>query len=166
VHIVVATTPGREAWLADCLASLGRPCMILSDFSHELGKIRWVYEHTAIDRFLLLHDSCIVKHPALFDLLDGPESVSLSNCPGPFGAYLGVYTRDTLSRVELPVVRDREHAIELEREWCAAYADAGPWRLLFDDLTDAFASGTEERHGRINLRLENQYVIKFKGTWR
>lgn len=166
MQIVVATTPGREAWLKDCVESIGRPCLIVSDFEHEIGKIRHIYENTSIDRFLLLHDTVVVKDQAFFDLLDGHESVSVSNCPGPFGMYLGVYTRDTLAKVDLPVVRDREHAIELETAWCHRYADAGEWRLLFDDFTDATAQRTEVRHGRVNLRLENDYLVKWKGTWR
>jgi hypothetical protein len=166
VHIVVATTPGREAWVKDCLESIGRPALVISDFSHEIGKIRHIYENTSIDRFLFLHDTCQVKDQGFFDLFDGPESVSVSNCPGPFGMYLGVYTRQTLAKVDLPVVRDREHAIALERTWCDAYANAGEWRLLFTDFTDGHAERTEVRHGRINLRLENDYLIKLKGTWR
>jgi hypothetical protein len=36
---------------------------------------------------------------------------------------------------------------------------------MFPELTDGNAKGTEEHHGRINLVLENNYLIKYKGTW-
>jgi hypothetical protein len=153
--IVIGTTPGREAWLSDCLKSIGRDCLVLSDSNHELGKIR----------FLFLHDSCVVKKPEFFDLLDGTDSISINNCPAEFGSYLGVYTRETLAKVYFPSLTTRRDAINHEISWGRAYAAAGPWRLLFTDLTDQTATEIIVRHGRQNLVLENEFLIKYKGTW-
>ena len=35
--------------------------MVLSDFTFELGKIKWLRDNTTIDRFLLVQDSIIFK---------------------------------------------------------------------------------------------------------
>ena len=52
-------------------------------------------------------------------------------------------------------------------EWTRTYHEAEPSaHLLFSDFTDRHARGRkEERYGRVNLVLENQYLIKYKGTW-
>ena len=36
---------------------------------------------------------------------------------------------------------------------------------MFPEFTDHNAKGVEQHHGRINLVLENDYLIKYKGTW-
>ena len=66
--IVVATTPGRENWLKQCLESIERPVMVLSDFTFELGKIKWVFENTKIQRFMFLQDSVVIKNHKIFYL--------------------------------------------------------------------------------------------------
>ena len=54
--IVIATTPGREQWLQQCLASIKHPVLVLSDFTFELGKINWIFNNTKIERFMFLQD--------------------------------------------------------------------------------------------------------------
>lgn len=168
--IVVNTAPGREHWLADTLKSIGdRESLVVSQWGWELGGIRWVYENTTIDRFLFMQDTIVVKDPGFFDLAfdASPGSVSVCDCPNRYGLYFGVFTRDSLAQVELPQVRDKEHAIELEAAWAKQYDAIEPDApLLFTDFRDSTAKRTEVRYGRVNLRLENDYLIKWKGTWR
>ena len=167
--VVIASVPGREHWLRDCLASIERDVLVVSQHGWELDKIRWVYEHVNCERFLFLNDSMIVKDQAFFDLAfgAGTGSVAISNCPTKFGMYLGVFTKATLAKVPMRQVHDKEDSITLEGEWANQYSAAEPDApLLFDDFTDGHAQRTEARHNRINLRLENDYLIKFKGTWR
>ena len=98
--VVVATTPGREHWLSDCLKSLGdREVLVLRQAgTWELGKIQWLYENTALDRFLFLHDTVVVKDGSFIDeAFSHPGSVALTNDPGWFGMFMGIYTRETLS---------------------------------------------------------------------
>lgn len=167
--VVVASVPGREHWLRDCLATIDRDVLVVSRHGWELDKIRWVHENVRCDRFLYLNDSMAVKDPAFFDLAfsAGPRSVAISDCPTKFGMYLGIFSNETLARVPMPPVHDKEHSISLEVDWANQYSAAEPDApLLFTDFTDATAARTEVRHNRINLRLENQYLIKWKGTWR
>lgn len=167
--IVVGTVPGREAWLRDCLASIQRDVVVVSQRNWELDKIGWCAEHLGCARFLFLSDTVVVKDDRFFDLAfgAGERSVAISDCPIKFGMFMGVFVPDVVLHTFMPPVRDKEHAIELEQSWARQYSSFdSDAPLLFDDFTDAMAQRTEVRHGRVNLRLENDYLIRFKGTWR
>lgn len=164
--VVIATTPGRENWLAQCLASIDRPTVVLSDFTFELGKIRWVYDNTTIDRFLFLQDSVVVKDQALFDLLNEPGSIALTNDPRPFGMFLGVYERSVLAQIKIPLPQNKQESIDLEISWTEEYCrHATVLRTAYPELTDRNATRKEQLFGRNNLVLENAHLIKYKGTW-
>lgn len=167
--VVIGTVPGREAWLRDCLASIERDVVVVSQRNWELDKIKWCAEHLRCDRFLFLSDTVLVKDQGFFDLAfgAGPDSVAISDCPTKYGMFMGVFVSDIVTHTHMPPVRDKEHAIELEVSWAKQYASFdGDAPLLFRDFTDGTAKRTEVRHGRVNLRLENDYLIRFKGTWR
>jgi hypothetical protein len=153
--------------LADCSASLGREHIAVVSFGFELAKIRWVMDNTTADRFLLLQDSWQVKSPLFWDLLEQFEgSVALTRDPYFFGCYAGVYERHIIERIGVPVVKDKAHSILLEIDWHRRYVEASVEpTVLFPELTDAIATGVVERHGRDNLVLENEFVVKWKGTW-
>ena len=164
---VIGSSPDRQGWLADCSASLGRSYIAVVNYGFELNKIRWVMDNTKLDRFLFLQDSWQVKSPAFWDLLDQFEgSVALTRDPYFFGCYAGVYERHIIERVGVPSVKDKAHSILLEIDWHRRYVEVGGEpTVLFPDLTDANATRIVERHGRQNLVLENEFVVKWKGTW-
>jgi hypothetical protein len=166
--IVIATTPGREEWLSQCLKSLGnRDHIVISDFSWELGKIKWMYDNTSIERWLFLQDSIVIKDEKFFDLIFSyDKSVAVSSCPVLFGMYLGIYHRETLSKINIPKVKDKEQSIFYEHSWNNEYCKNEKVPLLFKDLSDSNSKGQKFLFGRNNLILENDYLIKYKGTWR
>jgi hypothetical protein len=165
MHVVIATSPNREAWLKDCVESLGRDCLIVSDSTFELGKIRWLRDHTDIDRFLFLQDSVIVKHEGFWQLLaqyDG--SVSINQDPDKYGSYLGVYERRVLESVDIPFPQTKLEAIKYEVSWTRQYVKAaGDVPVLFPELWDC--DNFVEKNGRTNMLIENDYLAKYKGTW-
>ncbi len=167
MNILIATSPEREHWLTDCLKSFKTiPVTIRSDYGFELGKIKWAYENTNWDRFWFLQDSVVIKDPKfLQDGWDLQTSVALSNCPVQFGMYMGIYSRKTLDRLTIPRVSTKEDSIRYEVEWHNEYRNYEAFPTMFPQFSDHNAKGTEERHGRINLVLENDYLIKYKGTW-
>ena len=154
--------------MADASASIGRDHIVVSNFGYELNKIRWVVENTTVDRFLFLQDSWVVKSATFWDLLaDTDGSVALNCDPYFFGCFAGVYESAVVREIGVPVVTDKEHSIRLEVEWHKQYvAVAGEPLVLFPELSDRNASGVVVRHGRENLLLENEFVAKYKGTWR
>jgi hypothetical protein len=166
--IVIAAGPNREKWISQCVKSLGDlPYIVVSTDGYELGKIRWVYENTNLDRWFLIHDSVLIKDTSLFDLaFSYPKSVAVSNCPTKFGMYLGIYQRETLSKVGIPHANSKEDAIRYEIEWSNKYCEEeGDVPTLFPDFVDHNHNGIKDVFGRRNLVLENKYLIKYKGTW-
>lgn len=165
--IVVATTPGRENWLKQCLESIERPVMVLSDFTFELGKIKWVFDNTKIQRFMFLQDSVVIKNQKIFELLDEDKgSIALTNDPCMYGMYLGVYEKNTLEMIDIPLPKSKDESISLELSWTESYCRAARnVRLAFTDLTDSRAKRKEVLFGRENLVLENEFLIKYKGNW-
>ena len=165
--IVVCTTPGREGWLSQCLRSIGdRRVIVISDYSFELGKIRWMFENTCCERWLLLQDSVVIKDKFFFDKIFAyPKSVAVSTCPTRFGMYLGVYHRDTLAAAGMPEVKSKEEAIHYEMHWSNRYCSLEDVPVMFEDFIDHNNKGHINLFGRDNLILENDYLIKYKGTW-
>lgn len=167
--IVLGTAHGREQWVTDALASMPAdiPVLVASQYAYELGKLRWVLEHTDAQRFWFLQDSVIVHDPAFLEAgLAASGAVSLCADPVPFGMFMGVYDRTLLEAVGVPDVISKEHSIRLELEWTRAYCDAaGSVKVMFPDLSDANALGIQQRHGRPNLVLANAHLTKYKGTW-
>jgi hypothetical protein len=167
VLVVIGSSPDRQKWLADCSGSIKRDHIAVVNTGFELGKIRWVMENTTADRFLFLQDSWLIKDEGFWDLLDAHSgSVAINSDPYYFGCYAGVYERSVIEQIGVPVMADKREAILNEIDWHKAYVEvAGEPTVLFTDLTDNNAKGTVERHGRINLVLENKYIAKYKGPW-
>jgi hypothetical protein len=165
--IVVATTPGREDWLKQCLTSINRSVMVLSDYSYELGKINWLINNTKIERFMFLQDSVVIKDERLFELLYNDKgSIAITNDPTMYGMYLGIYERKYLERIDIPIPKSKAQAIEYELTWTEQYCRmAKNVRLAFTDLNDRSAKRKEVIFGRENLVLENDFLIKYKGNW-
>lgn len=165
--IVICTTPGREMWLADCLASIKRDVIVLSDFTFELGKIDWMIKNTSFDRFLILQDSVVVKDDSFFDkIFEFEGSVSINRDPTWYGSFMGIYERKPLLDVGIPLPKTKKEVVQLEYQWTPQYcAAAGSVIVMFEEFNDRNNKGTTLRHGRDNLILENDYLIKYKGNW-
>lgn len=123
--------------------------------------------NTNADRFLFLQDSWVVKDDRFWDLLESNTgSVSITADPYFYGCYAGVYERSVIEQIGIPVIADKREAILYEIDWHKRYVEvAGKPVVLFPELTDANSTRQEQRHQRINLVLENDYLVKYKGTW-
>ena len=165
--IVVPTAPGREMWVHDLMKSLDRDALILSMGGWETGKLQWIIDHTDLDEFFFLQDSCVVHDASFIDeMFSIPGPVSLTECPVIMGMFLGKYTRETLGRIEIPKCVTKRDSIDAEVTWNPRYAEGLDIPVMFPDLHDKNATRQEFRHGRINLVLENEYITKYKGTWK
>jgi hypothetical protein len=165
--VVIGSSPDRQKWLADCSGSIKRDHIAVVNTGYELGKIRWVMENTTAQRFLFLQDSWQIKDERFWQLLDGLSgSVAITADPYFFGCYAGVYERSVIEQIGVPVMADKRDAILHEIKWHKSYVEvAGEPTVLFPDLTDSKALGQIELHARTNLVLENDYLVKYKGTW-
>lgn len=165
--VVIGSSPNRQDWLKDCSASIKRDHIAVVNYGYELGKIRWVMKNTTADRFLFLQDSWIVKDDRFWTLLDGLSgSVALTDDPYYYGCYAGVYERWVIDKIGIPEVNTKEDAISNEIKWHHQYfKTVGELTVMFPELKDKNSVREVERHGRNNLVLENNYLIKYKGTW-
>lgn len=121
----------------------------------ELGGIRQGAK--MFDEFVHLMDTTLIKDITLFDeLFKIPGHVVLTK--GNYH-YMGKFVSKDLPN-PLPITLDKEHAIQLEMSWLPK-----PYTEFEPDLpvhTQIFT----EIHGQTRMVLSNQYMTKYKGTFR
>jgi hypothetical protein len=107
------------------------------------------------DEFIFLMDTTLIKDISLFDKLFEIEgNVVLTK--GCFH-YMGKFVTKELPN--LPRVHDKNTAIMLEVRWL----DGFPYKEFEPDLP-VHSLNWEVVHGQNRMRLENEYMIKWKGT--
>lgn len=119
----------------------------------EIGGIQRAKER--FDEFVFLMDTCVIKDISLFDKLFAQEgNVVLTK--GNYH-YMGKFVTKELPN--LPRVQDKTTAIMLEVRWLDGFN--------YTEFTPDLPVHTlvwEEVHGMNRMRLENDYMIKWKGT--
>jgi len=65
---------------------------------------------------------------------------------------------ETAKLPTLPIITSKEVAIMLEAHWLKYYREFKP---DLPSYTEVF----EEVHGQRRMKLENEYMVKWKGTW-
>ncbi len=107
------------------------------------------------DEFVHIMDSTLIKDITLFDKLfaiEGNVVLTKDNFH-----YMGKFVSKTIPK--LPEVFSKDTAIMMETRWLPK-----PWTEFIPDLpvhTNVF----EVIHGQKRMRLENDYMIKWKGTY-
>ena len=136
--IVIGSSPGREAWLRDCLNSLQKPCLIITDNKYELGKIKWCQENLS-KPFFFFQDSVVFKSTRWIDeALNMYSSVSLNNDPELYGTYMGIYDPKVLRQMDVPVPNSKAEAIDYEISWTRKYVEqVGGVDVLFPEFKDS-----------------------------
>jgi hypothetical protein len=168
--IVISTTPTTTPWLMACMQSLEGydkyPVVILSDYTWELGKIKWIYDHTDIDEFFFLPDSSVIKNKDIFDKMFG-EFQGCSITFHHFGdCYMVKYRREILDKMNFPIIHNKSESIYFERWWNNAYFELDHPEVFYGELGDAIdPDKMDEKFGRKNLKMETKDFCKWKGTW-
>lgn len=174
--IVITTSFHTREWLPECVrTSKGKyPVLIVSNSDlgidmtnyeadmvvndwngFELGGILQGKEH--FDEFIHLMDTTIIKDVSLFDkLFDIDGHVFLTK--GGYH-YMGKFVSKDLP--EIPKISTKEEAINQELYWLGDKP-----RTYFTPDLPAHTGVFEEKHGRTNMVLENDYLIKYKATFR
>ena len=182
--LVITTSGYTKLFLRDCLDSIKNvkyPILIVSndnyDPSEVIKSIQWDGPNSVdliinqenkwelggiqrgkevFDTFCHIMDSTLIKDIAMFEKafeFSPGENVVLTK--GNFH-YMGKF--ETARLPNLPIVKDKDTAIMLEAHWLKFYREFRP------DLpvqTDIF----EVVHGQRRMRLENEYMIKWKGKF-
>lgn len=169
--IVITSIPESGSWLANCIKSFNGyskyEIIVLCDYNYELGKLRWIMNNTDLDEFCLIHDTCEVKNPKVFEIMFDKykgRSVALSDSPTIFGMYLGKYRREILNSMIIPKPKTKLENVKYEISFNNEYAKNDPNAIiLFKNFKDNYLF--ENKFGRVNMKLENKYLIKWKGSW-
>jgi len=107
------------------------------------------------DEFVHIMDTTLIKDISLFDKLFAIEgNVVLTR--GNFH-YMGKFVTKELPN--LPRVHDKTTAIMLETKWL----DGFKYTEFIPDLP-VHSLNREIIHGQDRMRIENEYIVKFKGT--
>jgi len=160
--IIVITYPGSP-WLSDCIASLegvSYPVFLCINpkgkSAYDAAAFYYATEHN-IEEFVVLHDTMEIKDITLFDkLFELDGNVQLSHL---WQMCLGKFTLNRLTPLP-PKPFGKLPAIKFEGTYVRTIkADHKPFPLLED--TSVFV----EKHGKKRMVIENEYILKYKGTW-
>lgn len=168
--VIIGTSKGRSDWSKECKASCKNskyPVHVINDNGFELAHISKAYD-MGFDEFLYIHDTCIIKDIKLFDMLfeeQRGQSVALSDHPCIFGMYIGKYKREALRGMEMPIVDSKLQAINYEETWTREYVNRPEAHVVL--LTPPLHDGSNfvTIRGKQYMKLENDFIIKLKGTW-
>lgn len=151
--IVITTSKYTEKYLPELLESIKdtKYPILLKYEGYELGGISLGKE--SCEEFVFLMDSCIIKDISLFDKLFSQEG-NVFITEGGYH-YMGKFVSDTLP--DLPKIDNKNDAIAWELRWLKAPSMGNPLPVH----TNVF----EEKHGQRRMKLENDYIIKYKGTY-
>lgn len=128
--------------------------LIVNDWNGwEIGTIQRGKEN--FDEFVHIMDSTLIKDISLFDKVFNIEG-NVVFTKGNYH-YMGKFV--TKNMPNLPRVHDKTTAIMLEVRWL----DGWPYAEFTPDLP-VHSLVWEEIHGMKRMRLENEYMIKWKGT--
>lgn len=130
--------------------------MIINDWNGwELGGIQRGKER--FEEFVHIMDTCIVKDISLFDKLFEIEgNVALTK---DHFHYMGKYVSKLLPN--LPRVHEKSVGILMETTWLDKSKNYSEFTPDLPVHTDNFVT----RYGQKRMRLENEYIIKDKGTF-
>lgn len=133
---------------------------------YELGAIDATIRETDWDEFIILQDTIEIKDQKIFKILfENYEGKSVAYNPH-FQMYLGKYRRVALEQMTIPQVRTKVEAVRQEESFAREYMRIDPTDVFNPQFKDeAFYTSWEDMFGRKNLRMEDEYIIKRKGTW-
>ena len=157
--ILIGSHPNSH-WLPECLESIRnttpRPVLVHEDGGYEPFALR---KGLGWGRFLFLQDSVQILSPAFWDVIDSLGPTWLFGHPPMF---MGVFdSTDLIPHLPTGPV-DKETSIALETELSHTLG----YPYLWPDVRDGNALRREIKHGRDNLVVGNDLIVKWKGTFR
>lgn len=134
----------------------------------EIAAIDATLSVTPWEEFVLLQDTIEIKDLEVFNkFFIEYNGTSVAYNPH-FQMYLGKYRRSVLEKMRpFPQIRDKIEAVRQEWDFTKHYRTIdGNMSILNPEFTDdRFYTSFEDMFGRTNLKMEDQYLIKRKGTW-
>ena len=170
--IVIVTSDETSSFYRDCLSSLEN--LNYPKITHRNTKKNNSFEIGGIitgmeqfDEFALLHDTLFIKDLSIFDVVFNKYKNKSVSFGKSYFMYLGKYRTEVLLRMKLPIVKTKRQAVGQEFIFTENYIkneEPEKYVELWSDFknTDQFIV----KHGRNNMLIENDYLVKYKGTWK
>lgn len=171
--IVIVTSPATRPFLMDLLDDFGNYAeydVVIHENSpenneYEMGGIKRML-NAGYDEFFLLHDTVrLLNGFRLFtQAFERYRGSSCSISPG-FLSFLGKFRAETLNKMTLPRVFDKKSAVDAETNFLKEYLniEGDNHIVIYPNFDQHYRF--EEIHGRKNMVLESDSLIKYKGTW-
>ena len=166
--IIIPTHKSFNHWYINCVNTIKTKYpLIMVINTDENNQFELAAIHKAIsmeiDEFVVLQDTIEIKDNDLFKILFEDykgKSVFLN----PMGQmFLNKYLLSEIKQIKLPIVTDKMSAINAETNIHREYITKFKPHILFPKLVDN--PKREEKLGRTNMIIENEYLKKYKGCW-
>ena len=137
---------------------------------YETGCISYVNRIIQPDEFIYLHDSIEIKDTAIFDMsFNFKQSVHYFE---RFMCYAGKFRKEALDHIVIPVSKTKTEACVNEDKDALPQFNSFMWKYfkiehchwLFPGFSES--SIFVEKFGRKNMVIENNFLIKYKGTYK
>ena len=167
VYVVISgLADSPHDWLKEVMFACelqGWKMLANSEDAFELGAFQKILDVTDLDEFLFFQDTFeVIDQSFIDDVMLSPNSVAL----GPdFFHYAGKWKRSVLETMDIPVVRSKGQSIHQEHTFSRAYREKDVVEVFDPNFHDLAHKGFEERFGRMNMLLENQWFRKRKADW-
>lgn len=154
-----------RGWLEDLLDSIDTtyPIIISNHQGWCMNGIQKFYENNDYDEVCILNESMIVKDNDLWRIIFEENKGKSVMLGVDYTMFTGKYLTEHI--LPFPDVKTKRDDVLLgEDQWCRGYSRQPIEHILLDPLHDTFQE-FEEKNGRNNMILENQWLKKFKGHW-
>lgn len=162
--ILILHHNGSRGWLEDCLDSIvtDYPIVISNHSGWCMTGIQKVFETTDYDELCILNETMICKDNSVWDIIfkeNEGKSVMLGQ---GYLMFFGKYLRKHI--LPFPEVKTKRDDVLLgEDEWSKGYGRLPIEHVQLQPLYDT--NVFEEKNGRNNMVLENDFFKKYKGSW-
>ena len=169
--IIITTCKEYRPWLYNLLQTLDTtyPIVIVHNTKEKnrydiLGIITGI--ELGFDEFMVLHDTVEIKNNDFFRIVfeeHKGKTVFLNNIGQMF---LNKYTKEDLAKVDISslyTVHDKTSGVHVERIFNMNLKNVVQPLILFQGFDDN--DKREEKFGRLNMVIENDYLKKYKGSW-
>lgn len=168
--IVIIHARKSSVWLEGCLNSIQTdyPVLISNHEGWVMEGIKKMWETTNYQEIFFMNESMICKDNDIWNIVfhdNGGKSVMMSE---RFLMFFGKYRREMINKLQFPTVHNKyEDVILGEGQWCRQYYELND-HVEIQPLADGDTTNSnnfEDKYGRRNLVLENDYFKKWKASY-
>lgn len=168
--IVIIHHRANSVWLQDCLNSIQTdyPVILSNHEGWVMEGFKKMWQTTAYEELFFMNESMVCKDNTIWDIVFheyGGKSVMMSE---RYLMFFGKFRRQMINQLVFPEVHNKlEDVILGEGQWCQQYWELND-HIEIQPLADGDTTNPdnfEEKYGRNNLVLENQYFKKYKATY-